>query len=135
MTGNCHVPFLGEGVAATPSPYPARTGKEPEGQPEATSPAAYPTRETGNGLAGWPSWRCPTGRIKRPILRDGRVMDSSPGGTFLRPIGATIIPHACHKPSRFSTYRARLMGLGGRIDVIFHAYSDVYARLGLALDK
>ena len=27
MTGNCHVPFLGEGVAATPPPYPARMEK------------------------------------------------------------------------------------------------------------
>ena len=26
-----------------------------------TSPAAYPTREPGNGLAGWPSWRYPAG--------------------------------------------------------------------------
>ena len=32
--------------------YPARTEKEPQGQPEATSPAAYPTRETANGPGG-----------------------------------------------------------------------------------
>ena len=57
-------------------------------------------------------------------------MDSSPGVTFLRPIGAAKIPRACRKPSRYITYRARLMGLGDRIDVFFHAFSDVYSRLG-----
>ncbi len=44
------------------------------------------------------------------LSRDGRVMDSSPGGTFLRPIGAAKIPRACRKPGGCSTYRARLMG-------------------------
>ena len=38
-------------------------------------------------------------------------MDSSPGGTFLRPIGAAKIPGACRKPSRCINYRRRLMGL------------------------
>ena len=57
-------------------------------------------------------------------------MDSSPGVTFLRRIGAAKIPRACRKPSRYITYRARLMGLGDRIDVFFHAFSDVYSRLG-----
>ena len=60
------LPGYPAGVTATPPPYPARKGKEPERQPEATSPAAYPTRETGDVLAGWPSWRCPMGPIKRP---------------------------------------------------------------------
>ena len=57
-------------------------------------------------------------------------MDSSPGVTFLRPIRAAKIPRACRKPSRYITYRAWLMGLGDRIDVFFHAFSDVYSRLG-----
>ncbi len=31
-----------------------------------------PVCETGTDLTGWPSWRCPTGLIKRPILSRGR---------------------------------------------------------------
>src|SRR5271165_6750259 len=76
------------------------------------------------------SHRRPAGLIKRAVSRDGRLMDSSPGVTFLRPIGAAKIPRACRKPSRYITYRARLMGLGDRIDVFFQAFSDVYSRLG-----
>src|SRR6516225_9302885 len=56
-------------------------------------------------------------------------MDSSPGGTFLRPIGAATMPRACRKPSRCTTYLSRLMGLGDRIDVFSHSYSDVYSTL------
>ena len=67
---------------------------------------------------------------KQAVSRDGRLMDSSPGVTFLRPIGAAKIPRACRKPSRYITYSPRLMGLGDRIDVFFHAFSDVYSRLG-----
>src|SRR5271157_5478210 len=74
--------------------------------------------------------RRPAGLIKRAVSRDGRLMDSRPGVTFLRLIGAAKIPRACRKPSRYITYRARLMGLGDRIDVFFHAFSDVYSRLG-----
>src|SRR6478736_641461 len=74
--------------------------------------------------------RRPAGLIKRAVSRDGRLMNSSPGVTFLRLIGAAKIPRACRKPSRYITYRARLMGLGDRIDVFFHAFSDAYSRLG-----
>jgi hypothetical protein len=52
-------------------------------------------------------------------------MDSSPGVTFLRPFGADKMPRACRKPRRYISYRARLMGLGDRIDELFHAFSDV----------
>jgi hypothetical protein len=59
MNGNIHVQFLGEGVAVTPPPYPARMEKvlkpvdrhcccirayELRHNPR-TSPAAYPTRK------------------------------------------------------------------------------------------
>src|SRR5262249_57055003 len=57
-------------------------------------------------------------------------MESSPGGPFLRPVEAAKIPRVCHKPSRYISYRARLMGLGDRIDVFFHVFSDVHSRLG-----
>jgi hypothetical protein len=40
-----------------------RTEKEPEGQPEVTSPAAYPTRETRIGPPRRSSERHPTGLI------------------------------------------------------------------------
>ena len=60
--------------------------------------------ETRIGLPGRLDHRRPAGLIKGPILRDGRAMDSSPGGTFLRPIGVTIIPRTCRKPSRCNTY-------------------------------
>src|SRR5438309_1033067 len=72
----------------------------------------------------------PAGSHQTAVSRDGRLMDSSPRVTFLRPIGAAKIPRACRKPSRYLNYRARLMGLGDRIDVFFHAFSDVYSRLG-----
>ena len=70
MRGNSHVQFLGEGVAATPPPYPARMEKDAAGYlsllsqdgltnsgTSRTSPAAYPTiisryrLTTGNGHA------------------------------------------------------------------------------------
>src|SRR4051812_9190642 len=51
MNGNIHVQFLGEGVAVTPPPYPARMEKDALGNLKRwknsdmshTSPAAYPT--------------------------------------------------------------------------------------------
>jgi hypothetical protein len=56
MNGNIHVQFLGEGVAVTPPPYPARMEKDAAGCPSLplhygfmnpgtrrTSPAVYPT--------------------------------------------------------------------------------------------
>ena len=64
------------------------------------------------------------------VSKDGRVIDSSPGGDFIRPIGADKIPRACRKSSRCITHRARLVGLCDRIDVFFHAFSDVYSTFG-----
>src|SRR5262249_29989491 len=62
------------------------------------------------------------GSHQTAVSRDGRMMDSSPEGTFLRPIGAAKIPRTCLKPIRCTTYRSRLMGLGDRIDVFFPAF-------------
>src|SRR5207302_9170939 len=40
MKGNFHVQFLGEGVAATPPPYPAGGGATPRGDPARTEASA-----------------------------------------------------------------------------------------------
>jgi hypothetical protein len=74
MKGNFHVQFLGGWGAAMLPGYPARTEKEPEGQPEATSPAAYPTRETRMGLSGCLAPRRPGCLINRQFT--GRVWRS-----------------------------------------------------------
>jgi hypothetical protein len=83
-----------------------------------------------NHPAGAPVRSPPSRPHQTAVSRDGRLMDSSPGVTFLRPIGADKMPGACRKPSRYITYHARLMGLGDRIDVFFRALSDVSSRLG-----
>src|SRR5689334_9675524 len=51
---------------------------------------------------------CPAGLINRLFSRDGRLMDSSPGVTFLRPIRADKMPMARRKPRGYIRYRARL---------------------------
>jgi hypothetical protein len=53
MTGNCHVQFLGEGVAATPPPYPTTHTPDP--------PDARPGPATGRGRDARPGRRGPGG--------------------------------------------------------------------------
>jgi hypothetical protein len=78
MTGNCHVPFLGEGVAATPPPYPARMEKDAAGFPQGPTNSGrsrylasrLPYRQHGSGRGGWNRTRS---RLAVTAEANGRV--------------------------------------------------------------
>jgi hypothetical protein len=52
---------------AVPRSPPGPVSQIPGVQARVETLISRRVRETGNGLAGWPSWQCPRGLIERPF--------------------------------------------------------------------